>query len=372
MPDDLPPALEWASLTAELRPLYDGALLALGRLNGLHLRIEGAQSLLRALWVREAKLSSKVENIDTTASDMVFAAAQRDLPERSRGKEAWNYVLALEFGVESPLPLCTRLIKEIHAKLLTGVRGGDTRPGEFRDVPVYIGDPLRGPREARYVPPPPGEKLDRCIQAFESFVHRNDQRIPPLIAIAIAHYQFEAIHPFRDGNGRVGRVLASRSLVKEQLLDRPTVYFSEFIHKHRQRYADLLLGVSVHGNWKAWVEFMLQAIMTQAQDSIVRTEHLLHLRQSYYGALHQARANPRLMRLVDRLFTTPVVNAQEAQLILDVEKPTVYADLRLCERLRILTEYTGKKRFRDWVARDILHAIEASTEDLRSVFDEDP
>lgn len=364
VPDDLPPALDWGHLAAELRSLYDGALLALGRLNGLHLQIPGAQSLLRALWVREAKLSSQVEHIETTASDMAFAAAQRQLPEQSRGKEAWNYVLALEYGVESPLPLCNRLIKEIHAKLLTGVRGEDKRPGEFRDVPVYIGDPLRGPREARYVPPPSGDALERCMRAFEKFIHANDPRIPPLFAIAMAHYQFEAIHPFRDGNGRVGRVLVARSLVKEQLLDKPTVYFSEFIHKHKQPYTDLLLGVSLQGNWKDWIEFMLQAITTQAHDSIARTEHLMRLRQSFQDRLNRAGANPRVLRLIDRLFTNPVINAVEAQPILDVEKPTVYTDLRLCEKLDILVEYTGKKKFRDWIAPAILHAIEAPTDEL--------
>ncbi|MBL4590916.1 MAG: Fic family protein [Phycisphaerales bacterium] len=357
VPNPLPPELDWDHLKSALFDLHSEALLALGEINGLHKRVGNGATLLRALWMREAKMSSAVEGIETTAEDMVLAGAGREESVRGVGLEGWNYVKALEHGVSSGLPLCSRLICEMHSLLLTNVRGEDKRPGELRDQPVYIGNRERGPRASRYVPPPPGDTLIQCLKDFECFANAQDDRIPALFAVALMHYQFESIHPFRDGNGRIGRVLISRSLVKERLLEHPAVYMSAYINEHKREYVDSLLAVSVEGAWQEWIEFVLRAITTQAKDSILRSGLLIDLREEYQRRLKEGDNHGRLFRLIDRLFELPAINAQEAGVVLDVKGPTVYSDLKKMEEAGIITEYTGRKRDRDWMAMGVMQII---------------
>lgn len=364
VPDPLPPKVDWGSLRSALFEKHGEALLALGKASGLHKGLHKrpgeAGPLLRALWMREAKLSSAVENIHTTAEDMVLAGAQRTDEPRATSLEAWKYVEALEYGVRSSLPLSRRLVREMHAVLLKGTQDGErAQPGEFRTVGVYIGDHRRGPGAATFVPPPPGEVLERCLDEFERFANQRHDEIPTLARIAIMHYQFEAIHPFRDGNGRIGRVLMSRSLVTERLLDHPIVYMSSYIYRHKRAYTELLLRVSTDGDWASWIGFMLDAIITQTHDAIARSERLIEMHERYYAALKQRKAAARLFRLVDGLFAMPVLNAEEAARALEVAKPTVYKDLALLENAGVLTERTGNQRKRDWVARDIIDIIES-------------
>lgn len=269
VPDPLPPGLDWPALLVEQFDRYTQTVAALGKLNGLHRRIGNAAGLLRTLWMREAKLSSEIEQIDTTAEELVLAGAGRTFGVRENGMESWNYVKALEHGVHSPLPWSARVIKEMHRLLLSDVQGDERRPGEFRDCGVFLGDASRGVKGARFVPMPAGGIVD-AISGLEKFVNASHAGIPPLFVIALTHYQFETIHPFRDGNGRIGRVLVSRSLVKEGLLEHPVVYMSAYINEHKQEYVDLLLGISRHGgeHWSRWVGFILEAIRTQALDAI--------------------------------------------------------------------------------------------------------
>lgn len=358
IPNPLPPHLDWRELKVSLFEKHSEALLALGKLNGLHKRLDDAKSLLRTLWMREAKLSSEIEDIHTTAEEMVLAGASRSLPVRSVGQESWNYVLALEQGVASNLPFSTRLIREMHETLLGGVRGQDKRPGHFRQSPVFIGDPRKGPGAARFIPPP-HDYVVPALESLQTFVNTIHPDIPPLFVVALAHYQFEAIHPFRDGNGRIGRVLISRSLVKEGLLDHPVVYMSSYIYQHRSDYNNLLLEVSTKGHWTEWIEFIIDAITTQAHDSIIRSECLIDLREDFYNRAKQKNASTRIFTLIDSLFNLPVINAEEAEKTTGVTRPTAYKDLALLQSLGILNEITEHKRNRDWVAPEILHIIEA-------------
>lgn len=357
MPDPLPPHLDWGALKIAMFDDHSQAVMALGRLNGLHKRLGGAVGLLRTLWMREAKLSSEIEGIETTAEEMVLAGAGRSLGVRSQGRESWNYVKALEHGIESELPLCCRLIKEMHGLLLTGVRGDEKRPGQFRSDPVFIGDPEQGPRHARFIPIPPGEALERAMGDFERFAHECPAEIPPLFAVAMMHYQFEALHPFRDGNGRIGRVLISRSLVKERLLDHPVVYMSAYINEHKREYVDRLLAVSTHGEWERWIRFMIHAITTQSTDAIVRSEALINLRQLYLGKLTSLDASANLVRLLDRLFRLPALNAAEVCEELGVTPTTAYRYLDTLEKAGVLREHTGRARNRDWIAPGIVSVI---------------
>jgi Fic family protein len=311
--------------------------------------------------MREAKLSSEIEDIATTAEELVLAGAGRHVGVRENGLESWNYVKALEHGVQSDLPWSMRVIREMHRLLLANlVEGSKKCPGDLRKAGVFIGDRSRGVKHARFVPMPAGDGLADALSDLEKFVNTPHENIPPLFVVALTHYQFETIHPFNDGNGRIGRVLISRSLVKEGLLEDPVVYMSAYINEHKQEYVDLLLNISRHGGdyWGRWIEFILNAIRTQAEDAIWRSERLVSFREKYREALKQDNAPARLFDIIDGLFSMPAINMPEIVQRLDVSKPTAIKDIERLESLGILEEYTGKSRDRDWVCREIIRVIE--------------
>jgi len=354
--------MDWNALRVEHFDRYTSTVAELGKMNGLHKRVGNAAGLLRTLWMREAKLSSEIEDIHTTAEELVLAGAGRSLGVRSSGRESWNYVRALEHGVSSELPFSTRLICKMHATLLEGVRG-EVRKGKLRNSGVYIGNRSRGVSGARFVPTPAGDQLVKGMSDLEKFVNKRHAEIPPLFVVAMTHYQFETLHPFADGNGRIGRVLISRSLVKEGLLQQPVVYMSAYINEHKQEYVDLLLKISTQGEeaWSCWIAFMLDAIRTQSLDAIWRSEQLVTLREKYHDALKQEDAPTRLLRVVDDLFSLPAIDVGELAAKTEATGPTARKDMDRLERLGILTEYTGKRRDRDWVAREVIHIIESES-----------
>ncbi len=359
-PNPLPPDLDWQQILLEQFENYTGTVSVLGKLNGLHKRVGNAAGLLRTLWMREAKLSSQIEDLDTTAEDMVLAGAGRKVGIRQDSQESWNYVRALEYGVSSNLPWSGRVIRDMHRLLLSNVRGKEKRPGEFRIGGAYIGDRSRGVRHARFVPMPGGNPIKDAISDLEKFVNAEHSEIPPLFVIALTHYQFETLHPFSDGNGRIGRVLISRSLVKEGLLEHPVVYMSAYIKDHKQEYVDLMLGISQRGGeyWGRWIEFLLNAIRTQAKDAIWRSEMLIELRETYHKRLVEAQTPARLFEVIDHLFSLPAINVAGMIKLTGVSKPTAKADLLKLEELKVLHEYTGKSRDQDWLAHEIINVIE--------------
>ncbi len=359
VPDPLPPKIDWKSLQLEHFDRYSETLLALGKINGLHKRVGNAAGMLRTLWMREAKLSSEVENIHTTAEELVLAGAGRSLNPRDSSLESWNYVRALEHGIHSDLPWSSRLIREMHEILLQSVRGKYHRPGMFRDRGVYLSGLLPGARHARFIPMPPGDGLLDAVRDLEIFVNHSHEHIPPLFAVAITHYQFETIHPFSDGNGRIGRVLISRSLVKEKLLEHPVVYMSAYINEHRKQYVDLLLRISQQGGqaWSNWIGFFLEAIRTQTLDAIWRSEELINLQVGFQDLLKTDGAPPRLFPVVDSLFASPAINIADLMKLTETTKTTAGKDIDRLERLGILREITGRERERDWLAQDIVDVI---------------
>jgi len=359
VPDPLPPKIDWQSVRLEHFDLYAATLLALGKVNGLHKRVGNAAGLLRTLWMREAKLSSEVENIHTTAEELVLAGAGRTLDVRDSSLESWNYVRALEHGIQSELPWSVRVIREMHEILMQSVRGKDFRPGQFRDRGVYLSGAKVGAKYARFIPMPPGTELLDALHELEKFVNQPHTHIPPLFAVALTHYQFETIHPFSDGNGRIGRVLISRSLVKEGLLEHPVVYMSAYINQHKRMYADLLLRISHEGGqaWSDWIGFFLDAIRTQALDAIWRSEALVDLQANFAKQLQDDGAPPRLFAVVDNLFARPAINVADLIEQTRTTPATAGKDIDRLERLGILREYTGRQRERDWLAQNIIDII---------------
>lgn len=359
VPDSLPPEIDWPAVVIENFDLHNETTLALGKINGLHKRVGNAAGLLRTLWMREAKLSSEVENIHTTAEELVLAGAGRSLNVRDSSVESWNYVRALEHGIQSPLPWSVRVIREMHEILMTSARGREFRPGQFRDRGVYLSGPRRGVAGARFVPMPPGDGLLDALHELEKFVNTPHRNIPPLFAVALTHYQFETIHPFSDGNGRIGRVLISRSLVKEGLLEHPVVYMSAYVNEHKRQYADLLLRISQEGGdaWSDWIAFFLDAIRTQTLDAIWRSEELIDIQVRFHDRLKTDGAPPRLFPVIDSLFASPAINIAELMQQTDTVKTTAGKDMDRLERLGILREHTGRERERDWLAQEIIDVI---------------
>jgi Fic family protein len=264
----------------------------------------------------------------------------------------------MEHGLErlNDLPLSLRLIREIHEKLLAGVRGNNMTPGEFRRSQNWIGPPGCSLMDAVYVPPPV-EEMDGALDAFEKYLHANSE-LPPLIRLALVHYQFEAIHPFLDGNGRIGRLLVTLILCNNGLLSHPLLYLSAFFERHRSDYYRLLLAVSQSGKWEEWVIFFLRAIATQAQDGIRRSDRLLSLWHDYRDRMQEARASALLLQLVDELFAYPALTTTRAAQLLSVTPRSAQLNINKLIDAGILLEATGRKRNRVFVTPTIISVIE--------------
>lgn len=366
VPDPLPPQIDRDQFIGRVSEELLAAQSELSKLEGTVGSLPSPELLLRPFRLREAKLSSRIENTVASVEEVALAAAGR-APQRDEVSEVRNYVDALEHGLSSDWPLGNRLFCEMHEILLRNVRGDDKRPGQFRDGQVYIGDDTRGFTAARFVPPPPGEPLLRCMRDYEQFLNpdayaNSDRptrtRYPRLIEIAMAHYQFEAIHPFNDGNGRLGRLIVAISLCRDGLLARPIVYVSAYFERNRQRYYDLLLRVSTHGDWESWTRFFCEAVAAEARDAIVRAGRLRNLRQRYLDAVTSKRASALTPRLIDYLFVQPAVRTSHVAEHLGISTPAAQGHINKLVEKNILQEATGSNYGRIYVARGILGAVE--------------
>lgn len=359
LPDPLPPRLEWS---LRLIALLDEARGALGELAGLLRQPPNPYLFIRPFIQKEAVLSSRIEGTQAGLLDVYALEAQVPLfpsPElREDAQEVLNYIHALERGREllQEIPLSLRLLKEVHAVLLRGVRGGGRAPGEFRRAQNWIGPPGSSLEEARYVPPPPGPMLE-ALDALERFWH-SDHGLPPLVEIALVHYQFEAIHPFLDGNGRIGRLLITLMLLERGLLPEPALYLSAYFERHRTLYYDLLLGVSQRGAWEDWLAFFLEGVRTEAKDVAERARRLLDLWREWRERYGRKGGSAHILGLLDLLFERPVLTVP---LVKDRLGITHAWANRLVQRLEedgILTPVSERKRNRLYAAKAILEILE--------------
>ena len=359
LPDPLPPRLEWS---LRLIALLDEARGALGELAGLLRQLPNPYLFIRPFIQKEAVLSSRIEGTQAGLLDVYALEAQVPLfpsPKlREDAQEVLNYIRALERGREllQEIPLSLRLLKEVHAVLLRGVRGGGRAPGEFRRAQNWIGPPGSSLEEARYVPPPPGPMLE-ALDALERFWH-SDHGLPPLVEIALVHYQFEAIHPFLDGNGRMGRLLITLMLLERGLLPEPALYLSAYFVRHRTLYYDLLLGVSQRGAWEDWLAFFLEGVRTEAKDVAERARRLLDLWREWRERYGRKGGSAHILGLLDLLFERPVLTVP---LVKDRLGITHAWANRLVQRLEedgILTPVSERKRNRLYAAKEILEILE--------------
>jgi Fic family protein len=349
------PAPRQLPLSTDVIDLLDEASHRLGILIGVGRRLPNPHLLIGPYLRREAVQSSRIEGTQTTIAELYAAEAEQlQLVSAGDVHEVVNYVEAYQFGLDrlNSLPLSLRLIKELHGRLLAGVRGRGSQPGEFRTYQNFVG----GTSEvsAAYVGPPVPE-MHECLNDFERFLH--DRSLRPLVQAAVLHYQFEAIHPFGDGNGRVGRLLIGVFLAERGVLPRPLLYLSAFFERTRTEYYDRLLGISTAGNWDAWLTYFLEGVRQQADEAARFADELLALQARYRETLQRTRASANALRLLDSLFVNPIVTTSRAAEILDVTAPTARAAIRLLEENGVLHEVSGRRWGRVYAADELLRLV---------------
>lgn len=340
LPDPLPPAV---SFPTALWPLLKTAKETLAELNGIGRTLPDPGLLLRPLQQRESLRSSSLEGTYATPEELLGYELNPREPTSDRDsandwREVNNYDRAIQVGCKQleTMPICLRVIRKLHEVLLSGVRGRDKSPGEFRKYQVHIGS------DRRYIPPP-AEHVPETLDAFEKHLHDLDSGgafyVDPLVKCYVAHYQFEAIHPFVDGNGRVGRLLLALMTYKWCDLTKPWLYMSAFFEKHKDEYIDNLFKVSSKGEWEQWIAFCLRGTIEQANDSIKRCDALLKLKRDYYQRI--TSGSTRDHALVEGLFTRPLIDIPHLSNIHKVTYPTAASDVERLVKAGILAELEG-------------------------------
>jgi Fic family protein len=354
IPAPLPPVLHW---TPRLIRVLSDADRRIGRLAGEGGRLPNPHVLMRPFVRREAVLSSKIEGTEATLGELLAAEAGA-VVERSPEdlREVGNYVVALEHAISrlKKLPICVRLVRELHDKLMTGVRGHHAAPGRFRTTQNWIGKPGSTLATASFIPPPPGE-VEPCLAAWEKFLHESD--MPPLVSIALAHYQFEAIHPFLDGNGRVGRLLITLFLIERKILPTPLLYLSAFFEASRRDYYDNLRAVSERGAWQEWLEYFLLGVARMSEDALSRATRINDIVAQWQGKL-AAEATNTPMRMIELLAANPFVTTTGAAHQLGVAFTTAQRAIERLERSGIVQQTTDARRNRVYCARALLDILE--------------
>ena len=373
VPDPLPPK-DW-EFPADLWPLLAEAREQLARLDEKGRTVPNPTLLLDPLQKREALRSSSLEGTYATAKELLLYELNPREPTSREDKandwrEVYNYDQSLRHGVRAMreqssegLPLTLRLIRDMHRTLLEDVRGNDRRAGQFRDRQVHVGS------NRRFVPTPPGEPLRQCLEDFESYLHSHTDHLDPLVRSYVVHYQFEAIHPFLDGNGRVGRLLLSLTTFQWNRLHLPWLYMSAYFERYKDEYVDNMFAVSTHGDWDTWIEFCLRGTVEQCKDAIRRCDALNALRVEMHQKLDRW---PRMGHLVDLLFVNPVFTASEVARWANTSMPTARRDIDILLGNGFAKYLTGEKPRRFYVPRILSAAYSEEDRDTEVLPDVEP
>lgn len=347
IPDPLPPTppIEW---TSHLHRQFDDALVALGRLDGVTSQLPNAALLLYSFVRKEAVLSSQIEGTQSSLADLLlFEIDEQPGVPLDDAREVSRYLAAMERALgllRDGLPLSTRLLREAHAALLDHPRGRSKTPGELRRSQVWIGGTRPG--NAVFVPPPV-DSLPDCMSDFERFLNDDPDSTPPLLKAALAHVQFETIHPFLDGNGRLGRLLIALQLVADGVLSEPMLYPSLFFKRHRQLYYQLLNEVRLNGDWERWLEFFAEGIAVSASDAVATARSLLAIvREDAKRIAGLGRAAGSASRVHTALQRRPLATSASLVESTDLTAATVNKALVHLERIGVVRETTGRVRGR--------------------------
>jgi len=357
IPASLPPSIQSSNQLLSLLSKADRSYAQLAEVGA---SFPAPHVVLRPFIRREAVVSSHIEGIQTSLQELLtYEARQLPLFENPDAHEVHNYVKALNYGLDrvETLPVSQRLIRELHARLMQEVRGEYATPGEFRRTQNWIGGPGVIIETATYVPPPV-EEMRLCLSDLEKYIH-SPSDLPPLIRIGLIHYQFEAIHPFLDGNGRVGRLLVSLLLSVWDLLPQPLLCLSAYFETHRQEYYDQLLSVGQKGTWEAWLEFFLKGVDQQAKESTGLLQKLSDIRLEFGKLISQERTRKTLAHAVDFLIGQPILTVSQLQ---DGIGLNSFVTAQRCVdrliELGILRQLGRRSRNRLFVADEILKGIE--------------
>lgn len=365
VPTPLPPQPP-LDLTGARQRLLERATLAIGRLDSVSTLLPDPQLFLYAYVRREAILSSQIEGTQSSLSDLLlFELDEAPGVPFNDVVEVANYIAALEHGMtrlREDFPLCNRLLREMHAHLMARGRGSDKLPGEFRRSQNWIGGTRPG--NARFVPPPPHE-LEACMAALEHYINHATENAPVLIKAALAHVQFETIHPFLDGNGRLGRLLIALLLHHGGLLTQPLLYLSLYFKQHRAVYYDLLDRVRTHGDWEAWVDFFLEGVEQTAKGAVHTAQRLVTLfQQDAQRVQSSGRGAANVLRVLDAMRRRPLCSVKQLCVDASMTFPTAAKALQTLATLGITRELTGQRRNRVFVYDGYLNILNEGGEPL--------
>lgn len=362
IPAALPPDPP-VEIDSDILGLLSRADMALGRLDGI-VKVVPDPDIFVGMYVRrEAVLSSQIEGTQSTLEDLL----EVELEPNKEGRYAdvgdiVNYIAAMNYGLDriENLPLSLRLIREIHKELLRDGRGAHATPGDFRTSQNWIGPAGATLQQATFVPPPATEMKD-ALAEFEGFLHNEDRR-PVLLDVGMAHAQFETIHPFLDGNGRVGRLLITFLLVHRNVLRRPLLYLSYYFKLNRAEYYDRLMAVRMGGDWEGWLRFFLRGVEVTANEATQTAEQIFELRERHRSqVLEQPGVGPNGLRVLSELFKRPLVNVGYLATTLDISFPTANRLVNSFEEMGLLREITGQKRSRVYRYEPYLALFEEPT-----------
>jgi len=354
VPNPLPPTFQWNNQIVGALSRADFLLGKLAREGG---KLPNPHLLMRPFITREAVLSSKIEGTQATIGEILAANAGVSVKRNPEDlQEVQNYIAALDYGIRrlDNLPLSLRLIKEIHHHLMQGVRGSHATPGEFRRSQNWIGTPGCTLNTAKFVPPSPDHLMD-CLGELEKFLH--DRQLPPLIHTALCHYQFEAIHPFLDGNGRIGRLLIILLLIEQKMLPTPILYLSAFFEATRDEYYRQLYNVSARGTWHEWLVYFLNGISVQTEDVLSRTERINELLNKWKLRVASSTSNVPVL-IVEHFAMNPYLTTNKVAEELQIAYSTAQRGIQKLEEAKIIKKTNSGKRDKIYCAIEILTILE--------------
>lgn len=350
---------EWSITSPEVNTLLEEANLRLVELNAFYTFVPDVDVFIRMHIVNEATQSSRIEGTRTKMDEAIMGAKDISPEQKDDWQEVQNYIEAMNHSIKSleQLPLSSRLIRDAHRILLKGVRGKNKLPGEFRSSQNWIGGATIN--DAVFVPPH-HTFVPEGIADLERFLNNDNIQVPHLIRIGIAHYQFEAIHPFLDGNGRMGRLLITLYLINQKVLSKPTLYLSDFIEKNRQHYYNNLMAVSLNNKIEQWLKFFLVGIIETAKNAIDTFTKIIALRDKMEKdtIVSLGKRLPNAKALLTYLYSKPVVTVSDVMTELEVTKQTANTLIKDFDNLGILKEQTGYKRNRVFIFEEYLRLFE--------------
>ena len=354
IPSPLPPKIEFDE---ELVLILSKAEEKLGKLSGVCLTLPSPILLIIPYLRKEAIMSTRIEGTRISMQEVLLSEAKEKEEKTKDAQEVINYINTVNYALTKieKSPINVELIKEMHKVLMEDVRGDEKSPGDFREVQNWIGSELSKVSDANFVPPNP-EAVPKLMEDLIEYLN-SEHNVPVLVRCALMHYQFETIHPFCDGNGRIGRSLITVYLCKKKKMIKPLLYISEFFEKHRLEYNELLLRTGQTGKFENWIKFFLTAVEVQSEDALVRAHKLLDLREAYRKRVQREAQSSDILSIIDYLFSNPFITVKKAQLILDVTYPTAKRYMEKLAEYEILKETNRLQREKTFVAHEIYEII---------------